>query len=234
MGLIIFSTMSNRLLEYKLITYTVLGIGLVASIFFIKVLKEPELVAVCHERQEHLKKIVAEQKAFDKKLVEGISEASLDSEDEGKITPLKRKESITDWFKMPKFYLFGVCYMAVRMYTNLFGTLLPFYLTDVLDMTSGDDTQVSYAIALVPMLAYAASVVTSTQIGRFYNLFGRKMALFVGTAMCIGCLVFMVFLSAKDSWVMYILAFFIGTPPSTQAPPNPSSSPPASTSSPTW
>lgn len=32
---------------------------------------------------------------------------------------------------MPKFYLFGICYMSVRIYTNLFGTLLPFYLTDV-------------------------------------------------------------------------------------------------------
>lgn len=40
---------------------------------------------------------------------------------------------------MPKFYLFGVCYMCVRMYTNLFGTILPFYLTDVLNMTTGDE-----------------------------------------------------------------------------------------------
>lgn len=35
---------------------------------------------------------------------------------------------------MPKFYLFGVCYMGVRLYTNIFGTFLPFYLTGVLKL----------------------------------------------------------------------------------------------------
>ena len=93
---------------------------------------------ICHEKQEKLKEIVAEQRAFDKKVVEGMSEVSLGDEDD-KLMPLKKKESLLDWFKIPKFYLFGVCYMCVRMYTNLFGTILPFYLTDVLQMTSGDD-----------------------------------------------------------------------------------------------
>ena len=116
-----------------------------------------------------------------------------------------------DWFKMPKFYLFGVCYMCVRMYTNLFGTILPFYLTDVLNMTSEDPDEISYNIALVPMLAYAASVVTSSQLDRFYQIFGRKKALFVGTAICIACQVVLAFLQASLSWVMYILAFFVGT-----------------------
>ena len=70
--------------------------------------------------------------------MEGVSEISLDSDDgEDKVLPLRKKTSLSHWFKMPKFYLFGVCYMSVRMYTNLFGTLLPFYLTDVLDMGSG-------------------------------------------------------------------------------------------------
>jgi hypothetical protein len=69
---------------------------------------------------------------------------------------------------MPKFYLFGVCYMSVRMYTNLFGTLLPFYLTDVLDMSASSDDKISYNIALVPVLAYAASVAASTQLNKFY------------------------------------------------------------------
>ena len=111
---------------------------------------------------------------------------------------------------MPKFYLFGVCYMSVRLYTNLFGTLLPFYLTDVLDMNTGSDDQVSFNIALVPMLAYAASVAVSTQLNKFYSIFGRKKALFFGTAICIACLTVMSFLSKNTNWVMYILAFFIG------------------------
>ena len=111
---------------------------------------------------------------------------------------------------MPKFYLFGVCYMCVRMYTNLFGTLLPFYLTDVLDMSAASGDQVSYNIALVPVLAYAASVAMSTQLNKFYKLFGRKKALFVGTAICLVCLGVMAFLKAEANWAMYILALFIG------------------------
>ena len=111
---------------------------------------------------------------------------------------------------MPKFYLFGVCYMCVRLYTNLFGTLLPFYLTDVLDMGANSGDQVSYNIALVPVLAYAASVAVSTQLNKFYQLFGRKKALFVGTAICVVCLGIMGFLKPSGSWAMYILAFFIG------------------------
>lgn len=111
---------------------------------------------------------------------------------------------------MPKFYLFGVCYMCVRIYTNLFGTLLPFYLTDVLGMGSPNEDEISYNLALVPMLTYAASVVMSTQLNKFYELFGRKKALFFGTALCIICLVIMAFLTSSNNWVMYILAFFLG------------------------
>lgn len=60
------------------------------------------------------------------------------------------------------------------------------------------------------MLAYAASVVTSSQLDRFYEMFGRKKALFVGTAICIACQVVLAFLQPGSSWVIYILAFFVG------------------------
>jgi hypothetical protein len=54
-----------------------------------------------------------------------ISTGDVEETGEGEATVVKR-ESNLDWFKMPKFYLFGICYMCVRLYTNLFGTLLPF------------------------------------------------------------------------------------------------------------
>ena len=76
-GLIIFSAVPNEELEYKIIVYTVMGVGFCASIFFIKVIDEPKLVAIMHEKQEKLKAIVEEQKAMDKKVIEGMSEASL-------------------------------------------------------------------------------------------------------------------------------------------------------------
>lgn len=100
--------------------------------------------------------------------------------------------------------------MCVRLYTNIFGTLLPFYLIDVLQMGTDDPNVVSYNLALVPMLTYAASVLFSTQLNKFYFYFGRKKALFVGTAICLVCLVIMIFINKNTSWLMYILPFFIG------------------------
>jgi fucose permease len=81
--------------------------------------------------------------------------------------------------------------MCVRLYTNIFGTLLPFYLIDVVHMGTDDKEKVSFNLALVPMITYGSSVVVSTQLNAFYHKFGRKKALFVGTAICIACLVVM-------------------------------------------
>ena len=78
--------------------------------------------------------------------------------------------------------------MCVRLYTNIFGTLLPFYLIDVLKMGTNDPNVVSYNLALVPMLVYASSVLVSTQLNNFYLKFGRKRALFMGTTICLLCL----------------------------------------------
>ena len=100
--------------------------------------------------------------------------------------------------------------MCVRLYTNIFGTLLPFYLIDVVQMGTDDQNVVSYNLALVPMLAYASSVIVSTQLDKFYLYFGRKKALFVGTAICIICLTAMAFIDKDTNWLMYILPFFIG------------------------
>lgn len=77
-------------------------------------------------------------------------------------------------------------------------------------MGTDDQNVVSYNLALVPMLAYASSVLVSTQVNKFYLYFGRKKALFVGTAICVVCLVAMAFIDKNTNWLMYILPFFIG------------------------
>ena len=100
--------------------------------------------------------------------------------------------------------------MSVRMYTNLFGTLLPFYLTDVIGMGTKNPDKISYNIALIPMLAYLSSVLMSLKLNWFYNNIGRKKALFVGTAICLVCLASMAFLKPQHNYLMYALALFIG------------------------
>lgn len=122
---------------------------------------------------------------------------------------------------MPKFYLFGICYTCVRLSTNIFGTLLPFFLIDVLKMGDSEHSKpISYNIALVPMIAYASSVLVSCRLDWFYSIFGRKKALFLGTALCITCLCIMFFLSEKNAWIMYVIGIFIGKYISMQEHPN--------------
>ena len=114
---------------------------------------------------------------------------------------------------MPKFYLFGVCYMGVRLYTNMFGTLLPFYLVGVLQLGIEDSSssQVPFTVALVPLIVYMTSVVTSFGLNAFYTRFGRKMALLSGTIICVVCMGSMFFLNKSNNWAMYIISGFIGT-----------------------
>jgi hypothetical protein len=72
---------------------------------------------------------------------------------------------------MPKFYFFGICYMGVRLYTNMFGTFLPFYLEGVLRLGLEEDSpsdQVPFAVALVPLIAYLSSVFVSSYLNKFY------------------------------------------------------------------
>ena len=77
-------------------------------------------------------------------------------------------------------------------------------------MGTDDKDKVSFNLALVPMLTYASSVAVSTQLNKFYQKFGRKKALFVGTAICMGCLVVMALIGANEAWMMYILALLFG------------------------
>ena len=123
---------------------------------------------------------------------------------------------------MPKFYLFGLYYMGVRLYTNLYATLLPFYLIDVVGMGSDDPNKVSFNLALVPMLSYLASVLVSTRLNWFYKNIGRKKAIFLGTVIGLVCLASMAFLKPKHNWLMYIIAPFLGKTTNMQASLNPS------------
>jgi MFS family permease len=110
--------------------------------------------------------------------------------------------------------------MGVRLYSNLFGTLLPFYLVYVLKLGQSDKpqpdtntgpTSIPFVVALIPLLIYLSSVCTSFILSKFYERFGRKMALITGGLLCVGCAIFLVFLSSTFSWPMYGIAILIGT-----------------------
>jgi hypothetical protein len=56
--LIIFSSMHDKFLEYKIITYMGVGIGLASSAFFLIKIDEPHLTSVCTQKQAELKKLI--------------------------------------------------------------------------------------------------------------------------------------------------------------------------------
>jgi hypothetical protein len=58
LGLIIFSSMHDKFLEYKIITYMGVGIGLASSAFFLIKIDEPHLTSVCTQKQAELKKLI--------------------------------------------------------------------------------------------------------------------------------------------------------------------------------
>lgn len=53
-------------------------------------------------------------------------------------------------------------------------------------------------------------MLASLRLNWFYDKFGRKTALSVGTGICVVCLGSMLFLTENSSWVMYIIAIFVG------------------------
>jgi hypothetical protein len=61
-------------------------------------------------------------------------------------------------------------------------------------MGTNNKDKVSFNLALVPMISYASSVAISMKLNAFYKTFGRKMALFVGTAISMACLSSMAFI----------------------------------------
>jgi Na+/melibiose symporter-like transporter len=69
---------------------------------------------------------------------------------------------------------------------------------------------VPFTVALVPLIVYLSSVIVSSNLNKFYELVGRKKALFFGTFICIVALGSMYFITQEYNWIMYILAVFIG------------------------
>jgi len=50
-GLIIFSFMSDKVLEYKILADFSTCIGVIASLYFIFVINEPKLTTICKQKQ---------------------------------------------------------------------------------------------------------------------------------------------------------------------------------------
>ena len=74
----------------------------------------------------------------------------------------------------------GLCYVGVRIYNNVFGILLPFYLNTVLQISS-KSASMSPSIALIPLINYVSAVAVASRLNFLYLNIGRKLTLVIGT-----------------------------------------------------
>ena len=130
------------------------------------------------------------------------------------------------WFKLPAFYLYGFVYMGSRVLVNvqsvrfeklftllIIKSLIIFYLQNVLGIAKGTDTYdhgLPVEFAIIPMIVYLSSAVTSGILKRFYEKFGRKRIYVVGTSISIGATLAMMVLSEGSKNLMFGVAVFIG------------------------
>ncbi|KAF5305314.1 hypothetical protein FQR65_LT07739 [Abscondita terminalis] len=71
-------------------------------------------------------------------------------------------------------YQVAVTYMATRLFVNLSQVFIPLYLHETLSMAAS-------ALALIPLIMYVGSFVTSMCIEKLNRSLGRKMAYIIGT-----------------------------------------------------
>lgn len=94
--------------------------------------------------------------------------------------------SITDWFKEPQFYQVAGVYMCTRLFVNLSQAYIPLYLQESLQLQGK-------FVAIVPLVMYCSSFVTSGLVKILNQKAGRKFSFSLGALVGI----------ASASWVYY-------------------------------
>lgn len=103
--------------------------------------------------------------------------------------------------------------MGVRLYCNLFGTLLPFYLVDVLELGDKreiENNEIPFQVALIGLILYLSQYITSLFTIRIYSRYGRKRTLFIGLLLSFVTSTAMIFLGPGTSGVMYFVSILVG------------------------
>lgn len=109
-----------------------------------------------------------------------------------------------DWFKLFDFYIVAVLYMATRVFGNITQAYLPLYVLET------QHFEKRY-IALVPMVVYLSSFVTSTLLSfqLMSRYIPRKIFLLFGALLGIGASAWMWFHELHK--MVYAVSFLLGT-----------------------
>lgn len=186
----------GQILLFRLLAYTLTGIGAVTSILFIIGVPEAQLSREAIEYDKAYKK------------ANGKVEEPQDKERASRATISENVSSWTQWLTNGAFYIHAVVYMFARMAVNVTMTLTPFYLLYVLDFEGNDDQPTPPQIVTVPLASYTTSMIFSLLFyGRLVRAFGNRLVpLLIGVIVTVLASIPFLFMKPSFSWLVYIAA----------------------------
>ncbi|CAG9854333.1 unnamed protein product [Phyllotreta striolata] len=115
------------------------------------------------------------------------------------------RTSIADLFRKFELYRIAVVYMSSRLFVNLSQVFVPLYLHSTLDMPAS-------ALALVPLVMFIGSFLTSLFIERINRHFKRKMTYSIGAVFGIVAAVWIKFGAGHlyETYYIFAVAFLLG------------------------
>lgn len=125
----------------------IVGFGIITTMIYIFVLKEPYLSKEAKRLQKEFK----------------LNQTELYKAEEGEKERAKsmsmQVKAWYAWFKEGQFYLYGVVYTLVRMAVNVVMTVSSLYLIEVLKFKEGLPEDANpLAVALTPLISYSVSL----------------------------------------------------------------------------
>jgi len=226
---IIFLVVKEVYTQFTLLGFLSVGLGFCTSMFFLCTVPEKKLVNDCLELKKHLKELKKQENENRRKI--GLPQEEESVLSDGEAIPqdlLKDKEALSpiledenpqaslvdnftwkDWFKISSFYIYGVVYMGARVLANVQSSLLIFYLQNVLGIAKGQ-TVVPIEFAIIPLIIYISSSITSSSLKPFYQKYGRKKVFVLGSVLSVTAAVVLMILNEHTKNVIYGLAIIIG------------------------
>jgi len=214
-ALLLFKTISRPVLQFTVLTLTVLIGGGFINVMFILFINEVELSRIAGASYLQLGSLLSQNGTRNQEEQATKSEEVHTIEVEDSPAAEEKKMTWRDWLKETQIYPVGLCYMMARLANNVSTAMMPFYLTAVLGM-GGVHTieqaskKTPWELALIPLCMYIGSVSMSFYIKAITNYVSRKIQFFIGTICVIIGSIPMLFLENSSQYVMVPLSIILG------------------------
>lgn len=115
------------------------------------------------------------------------------------------RRSVSELLCSLEVYQVAVVYMSTRLFVNLSQVFIPLYLHETLNM-------VASALALIPLIMFVGSFLTSLTIEKLNRIFGRRMSYIIGTLMGVSACIWIQLRSGPGfvDYEIYIVAVLFG------------------------